>query len=510
MPYQQQGVLRAIQRGGRILLGDEMGLGKTIQALAIALHYQSEWPLLVVCPSSLRLTWAAEIEKWLGLDSDNVQVLLTSRNKPSALVCVASYDIITRLNETLQTSNFRVIVCDESHYLKSPSAKRTQTLVPLLQAAKRAILLTGTPALSRPIELYSQLHALRPDLFKQRLEFALRYCNAKQTHFGWDFNGSSNLPELNLLLTQTVLIRRLKKDVLKDMPPKIRQQIFVEPAAAARKQLRAVIQAQAALDAQLKRATGQARQRLEQDRRTLMMKAYTETGRAKLKSCLEYVDHLLDKECKFLLFAHHIEILDALATHLQQKKCRHIRIDGETPQALRQQLCDQFQSDDKCRAAILSITAAGVGLTLHAATCVVFVEMFWNPGQLLQAEDRAHRVGQTSTVDIKYLICRDSLDEMQWELVQKKVGIIGQSINGGEQDHTLDTVAAQDSKVSALLLEEILAFWSESARSLSLLMTATYAGRFLRQETCCRCCGTSSGSTQSGRLGRCSGCGWQF
>ena len=109
---------------------------------------------------------------------------------------------------------------------------------------------------------------------------------------------------------------------------------------------------------------------------------------------LAYLDDLLERDIKALVFAHHLEILDAVSAHLSRKAVRHIRIDGNTPQHLRQEMCTRFQEDTVTKAGVLSITAAGVGLTLHAASTVVFIELYWNPGNLLQAEDRAHRLGQ--------------------------------------------------------------------------------------------------------------------
>jgi hypothetical protein len=147
---------------------------------------------------------------------------------------------------------------------------------------------------------------------------------------------------------------------------------------------------------------------------------------------------LLDRDIKLLIFAHHREVLDAISAHLSQKKVRHIRIDGQTPQHLRQELCTKFQEDTGTKAAVLSITAAGVGLTLHAASTVVFCELFWNPGQLLQAEDRAHRMGQKKSVDIKYVIGRGTLDDSQWQLVQRKISIVGQSVNGAAAARDLE------------------------------------------------------------------------
>ncbi|RKO82752.1 P-loop containing nucleoside triphosphate hydrolase protein, partial [Blyttiomyces helicus] len=309
---------------------------------------------------------------------------------------------------------FRIVVADESHYLKSGTAKRTKAVVPILQKADHAMLLSGTPALSRPQELHTQISALL-DRFMTMNAFGQRYCDGKkvrvpgrlplsstistfashrrhlrvliQGRFGWDFSGNSNIHELHWFLERTVLIRRLKKNVLKQMPPKNRQRIVVDIAAKKKKELEAS---------------------LSKKSRTLDPKMYTETGLAKLPSVLEYCEDLYSEtEKKFIVFAHHREVLDGLAEFAD-----FIRIDGSTPQLHRQGLCDKFQTDSKCRVAVLGITAAGVGLTLHAADLVVFAELFWNPAQLLQGEDRAHRIGRKDSVDIKYITASGTLGKV--------------------------------------------------------------------------------------------------
>ncbi len=180
-----------------------------------ALAYQDEWPLLIVCPSSLKLNWAVEIERWIGLNRECVQVVATAKESLDGLVCIISYDLARGLKEKLHAKKFQVVIADEAHYLKNGKAERTMTVVPILQAARRALLLTGTPALSRPIEIYQLLRALQPKLFPVEIQFGVRYCNSFQGPFGWQHNGSSNEDELHTFLSNTVMIRREKKDVLK-------------------------------------------------------------------------------------------------------------------------------------------------------------------------------------------------------------------------------------------------------------------------------------------------------
>ena len=129
---------------------------------------------------------------------------------------------------------------------------------------------------------------------------------------------------------------------------------------------------------------------------------------------------------KVLIFAHHQIVLDTIQVEVNKRKLGSIRIDGKTPSHQRTALCDSFQNDDSIRVAVLSITAAGVGITLTAASVVVFAEIHFNPGYLVQAEDRAHRVGQKDSVFVQYLIAKKTADDVMWNMVQQKLDVLGQ------------------------------------------------------------------------------------
>jgi SWI/SNF-related matrix-associated actin-dependent regulator 1 of chromatin subfamily A len=231
LEFQREGVLFALSRHGRVLIGDEMGLGKTIQAIAIASAYMTEWPLLVVCPSSMRSVWAHEIVRWLPQLVSPADVNLIHSCKDAIYTCpvtIVSYDLFAKLSFEIGKQGFKVVIADESHYLKNAQAKRTMAIVPVVRQARRAILLTGTPALARPIELFNLLNCLHPNLFPSYLEYAKRYCAAHQGPFGLDTAGSSNLEELHLVLQKHAMIRRLKRQVLSQLPPKRRQRIMLQ------------------------------------------------------------------------------------------------------------------------------------------------------------------------------------------------------------------------------------------------------------------------------------------
>ncbi|XP_068428512.1 SWI/SNF-related matrix-associated actin-dependent regulator of chromatin subfamily A-like protein 1 isoform X2 [Clinocottus analis] len=420
MPFQRDGVNFAVSKQGRLLLADDMGLGKTVQAICIAAYYRSEWPLLVVAPSSVRFTWAEAFRRWLpSLSPDSINVMVKAKDDlRSGLVNIISYDLLSRMDKMQLGNPFNVLIMDECHFMKNIKTARCKAALPLLKAAKRVILLSGTPAMSRPCELYTQILAVRPTLFPRFHEFGMRYCGATQSTWGWDYSGSSNLGELRLLLDESLMLRRLKSDVLSQLPAKQRKVVSVTIDGVNTR-------IKAALSAAANQLANVQRNKMQEKEALLVF--YNHTAEAKLQAIMEYITDLL--ECgreKFLVFAHHKLVLDHIATELVKKNVCYIRIDGSTPSAERQQLCEKFQFLTKTCVAVLSITAANMGITLHAADLVVFAELFWNPGILVQAEDRVHRIGQTSNVNIHYLVAKGTADDHLWPMIQEKMNILEQ------------------------------------------------------------------------------------
>ncbi|KAL5538777.1 hypothetical protein UlMin_043917 [Ulmus minor] len=463
LPFQREGVRFILQHRSRALLADEMGLGKTLQAIAVASCFPESWPVLVIAPSSLRVQWASMIQQWLDIPSSDILVVLpqcggsnksgftiVSSNTKGAIRLdgvfnIISYDVVPKLKDLLMASEFKVVIADESHYLKNPQAKRTICSLPVIQKAQYAILLSGTPALSRPIELFKQLEALCPDVYRSVHEYGGRYC--KGGVFGM-YQGASNHEELYNLMKATVMIRRLKKDVLSELPVKRRQQVFLD---LDQKDMRQVSSLLRELEV-LKRKIDACMSKEEADsmkftEKNLISKVYQETAVAKTRAVLDYLDTVIEAGCKFLVFAWHQPLIDSIHNFLIKKKVGCIRIDGGTPPLTRQALVTDFQEKDSVRVAVLSIKAAGVGLTLTAASTVIFAELSWTPGDLVQAEDRAHRIGQASSVNIYYLFANDTGDDLIWNVIHRKMENVGQVLDGHE--NTLEVENSQPKRSPA-------------------------------------------------------------
>ncbi|XP_076933368.1 uncharacterized protein LOC143599265 [Bidens hawaiensis] len=448
LPFQREGVRFVLQHGRRVLLADEMGLGKTLQAIAVAACVRDSWPVLVLTPSSLRLQWATMIQQWLDIRSSDIPVVLSSYSgsnkggftiirsntrgniRLDGLFNIVSYDAVPKIQHTLMSSDFKVVIADESHFLKNAQAKRTTASLPILQKAQYTMLLSGTPALSRPIELFKQLEALYPKVYKDVHEYGKRYC---QGGFFGAYQGASNHEELHNLIKATVMIRRLKKDVLSELPEKRRQQVFLDLADKDMKQVNALFCELEVIKGKLKACKSKEdAESLKITERNIINKIYRESAEAKIPAVLDYLGTVIEAGCKFIVFAHHQPMIESIHQFLLKKKVGCIRIDSGTPAGSRQSLVNDFQEKDSIKAAVLSIKAVGVGLTLTAASTVIFAELSWTPGDITQAEARAHRIGQGYSVNVYFLLANDTVDDIMWDVVQSKLDNLGQMLDGHE------------------------------------------------------------------------------
>ncbi|KAH8293137.1 hypothetical protein KR044_006150 [Drosophila immigrans] len=416
MPFQEEGVCFAIAQQGRVMICDEMGLGKTYQALAVADYFKDDWPLLICTTASTRDAWARHIAELLpAVPLHYVQVLANNQSYVGdAQVLIASYNMMERHMDRLMQRKFGIVVYDESHTLKNSKAKCTTVAKRLAEKAKRVILLSGTPALSRPLELFTQLQ-LVDSRFMNFMEFTSRYCDGKQTNFGWDANGQSNLDELKMILLLKYMLRRTKAEVLPQLAEKNRETVVLDPALVwsdANAQITCKD-----LNSELQSAKGRSREEV-------LLRFYARTAEVKTRAVCAYLKTLIKEKVKFIIFAHHRVMLDAISDCLTGLKVNYIRIDGQTRSDLRADYVDKFQKQSNCMVAVLSLKACNSGITLTAAEMIVFAELDWNPSTLAQAESRAHRIGQTKPVMCRYLMATQTADDTIWRMLKNKQEVL--------------------------------------------------------------------------------------
>eukprot|EP00439_Symbiodinium_sp_Y106_P026977 s3964_g3.t1 len=400
--FQWQGVRRALELKGRCLFADEMGCGKTPQALAVLAAYNA-WPALVVCPACLRLTWAEEIEKWLPglLQPRHIHIIYSSNDmlgpesNSELCVCIVSYTMARLLFQNLKRRSWRVAVVDESHNLRSrgsSTSAATSAILELLRPLDRLLLLSGTPSRSSYLDIFTQADLLCPGLLGDFEMFAKNYDEPTLSKIGYLERGKRcRKPwQLGLLMVEHLMVRRRKREVLEDLPPKHRRLMRL---ALSKEQLGHLS------EAELEARTVQERCGL------LKFLASQSWLREKLETCV------LMKQ-KAVLFAHHLRVLDRICCLAQGIGCSFFRIDGSTPAVTRSALLSRFQTqtDTSPLLAVIGITACAVGVDLSSASFCVFLELPPDAAWLCQAEDRLHRRGQRQAVDV-LMLCADREEE---------------------------------------------------------------------------------------------------
>lgn len=478
LPFQRAGIKFVLDAFGRgengVLVGDQPGLGKTIEAIGV-INATKPKRVLIICPCNLRINWSRELHKWLVGD-ESVGVAKTSYPFPQvADVIVVHYDVLHKFEKELRAIEWDLLVIDEVHYIKTPTARRTRqvkgyvpknskdpqkaakeqamALSPI--PAKRRIGMTGTPIVNRPVELWTILNWLNPARYNNFFKYAMRFCDAKKIDIGrgrtaWDFTGSSHLDELRLNLRSSLMVRRLKQDVLKELPPKRRQVIEIpnEMSAGAEDEwdaaedrvaeASALVQLAAVSDdpkvyeeavANLKTAQAAVFAELSEARHRL--------GLAKLPFVIEHLQNALEESDKIVCFAHHRDVLAALKAEFGAAA---VLLQGGMSDADKQAAVDRFQTEPAVRVFFGQDDAAGVGYTLTASDHVVFAEGNWVPGNLSQCEDRTHRIGQAKSVLVQHLVFEKTLDARMIKTCVDKQQVIEQALDAALPPEAFDPV----------------------------------------------------------------------
>lgn len=427
-PYQKDGVKWLAQRDFA-LLADEPGLGKSAQAIRAC---EGLARILVVCPASLRGNWAREFSRF-SESPRSVEVVFGARVTGCG-VTIVSYDFAARYPEALAGA-YDALILDEAHYLKNPKSKRTKAIFGpkcdrtggIAENADRIYCLTGTPAPNDPSELWPMVRALAPELLDKRQHsywgFVLKYCRTQDRGFGPQIIGGKNMGELRGRLTPFIL-RRKKDEVLPDLPPLRLETLYLDcPSSRELSVLTKELggQIEAALEKDGVSGLGALAPHVAVLRRI--------TGMLKVAGVVETVSNELLNGGKIVLFAHHTAVIEQLESELVALGLGVVVVSGGTPAGRRSDLVARFQTSPSCRVFIGQLTAAGVGLTLTAASECILVESSWVPAENEQACMRIHRIGQKAACRVRFATLADSIDEKINRAVLRKTADIAQLFN---------------------------------------------------------------------------------
>lgn len=419
-PYQVEGAKFLASRG-RALLADEMGLGKSAQAIAAcdALDAQD---VIVVCPASVRENWRREFERF---------------GKFERVVHVWSYDYVAR--NAPDNAGADVLILDEAHYLKNHKAKRTKAIFGekcdgnggLIERAKHVFLLTGTPTPNHPAELWPMLRAVMPDAISPRYSngvgrpagvrmkplsywsFVQRYCRTRDNGFGIQIVGGKNLDQLKAAIAPYVL-RRKKDEVLKDLPPIRFDDLPLDG--------KITLPQDCCDEVRLVYDTFQEKGVEGLKEIAVHVAKYRRLcGLAKVAPVVEWIGDQIDSLKKLVVFAQHREVIGALQQAFGNLA---VSVTGSTYPEDRQRCVDTFQKDENIPLFIGQIQAAGTGITLTAASDLLFVESSWVPAENEQAAMRIHRIGQKNACLVRFATLPGSVDEQIQRAVMRKTADI--------------------------------------------------------------------------------------
>lgn len=426
-PYQEEGIIQGL-KWKRFFLGDEPGLGKTLQSIGVV-DTAGAYPALVICPSSLKINWKREFEKFtdkkaLVLDNGNATTWPYLLQMGMFHVAVVNYESLKkyfvweikgssrsfRLKDVVfaqQIKMFRSVILDESHRVKDASTQQTKFAKGICIGKEYIILLSGTPVVNRPEDLVSQL-----SIMERLKEFG------GKSQFLIDFADGRNLNVLSELLYSRCMIRREKAKVLKQLPDKTRCDLYVNISNEEEYNT-----AQENLEEYLREYRGCTD---EEVRRKMRMKALVQfmalrsiAAHGKVKQAVDFIRVFLESGKKLIVFCSLHDIVD----ELKKAFPKAVTVTGRDSPVMKQAAVDAFQQNPEVKLIVCSIKAAGVGLTLTAASNVAFIEFPWTYADCLQCEDRAHRIGQKDNVTCYYLIGSGTIDHYLYQIIYKKRSI---------------------------------------------------------------------------------------
>jgi len=409
----------------RLALFDEQGVGKTTQALAWV-RYHGLLPALFVVTASTKVQWKGNYERWLG--RDDVEVL--SGESPKELEPGKSYiinwDILYKwerssLKKNLYTQGFRALIGDEVQAIGNRTSQRTRAFMRLSTKIPCMLALSGTPARSRPVQLWPVLHCIDPQTFPDFYAYANRYCNPKETPYGTKYEGVTNASELHMLLS-TRSLRRTKAEVMSFLPPKI---ITTVPCAVDKAKM-----------ADYKEQARKAREATEFERSAAIAGLFQSAYELKADACKQWIMDFLSTDEKLLVFGWHHAVVDDIANYLASKDIGVRVLTGTTSSAQRERIKEDFINDKSVRVIVANIQSAGVGIDGLQKVCsnCCFVEFTAAPTDHWQAEDRLHRGGQEVPVNVYYLVAPRTIDvTMAYQLDTKAVALA--SVLDGSDGH---------------------------------------------------------------------------
>lgn len=430
--FQKLAVEFLIVNKGKGMLALDVGLGKSCVSLAYIIHTKKK-KSLIVCPASMKYSWLNECKKFTKLkafvvDSNNSFKLKDYQDND---IIILNYDILKKHFDLLSSLNFDCVIFDESVYVKNFKTIRAKASKQLSKNIESIILLTATPILSRPIELFQQLNILAPNVWTNYYGYAKRYCAMWQSQYGLDVSGSSNIDELKEKIKPYIL-RKKKEEVLDELPNKNFIDIPIELDNETKSKYEILENSFVDYLRDIKDKTD------KEIRKSLQAKTLVKLGElrrltsdGKINHAKEVIKNIINSGEKLLVFSCYNKPIEDLQFIFKEES---VKIIGSTPAVERQEAIDAFQTDDNIKIFFGGILSAGAGITLTAASNVLFIDMDFTPSNMYQSVGRCDRLGQEANkINVYQLIALNTIDQKMSKILKKKQDLIDTLIEGKKE-----------------------------------------------------------------------------
>jgi SWI/SNF-related matrix-associated actin-dependent regulator 1 of chromatin subfamily A len=430
LEHQKESIQKLVENK-KFILADDMGLGKTTSTIIAALETGAK-KVLIICPATLKINWKREIENY----SDR-SIFISEGKSFSAEhdFVIINYDIIKNFHDTKKkdesqiiVANFDLVVVDEAHYIKNPTAQRTKLINDIAKRVDRLWLLTGTPMTSRPMDYYNLLNLVDSPTARNWMAYAIRYCSGYQFNAGgrkiWNVTGASNLEELRDRTSGTIL-RRLKENVL-DLPEKIITPVYLRLKSKAYEEVMGEYYDWYDKNPEESKSLTVQFTKLTKVRQIIADEKINET--------IELAENIIEQDKKVIIFCNFTDSLNKICQHFGKAA---VKVDGSMSKPERQHSVDSFQENEKVKVFVGNIKAAGVGLTLTAGEAVIMNDLSFLPSDHAQAEDRAYRYGQKNNVLVYYPIFENTIEGIIYDILNNKKQVIATVM--GDNQNTSDT-----------------------------------------------------------------------
>ena len=442
-PHQRESVDFVHLNNGRSIIALDPGMGKTLVALTYAKE-SNNFPMVVVCPATVKGTWKAEARKWLGdIPVHVMQGKSPEPVPPETKILVTSYNLLYPRIKCLTAFIGKTIVFDECHNLSNRQTNTTKSATILSRRFQHVIGLSGTPILNRPSDFWPILHIIRPKEYPRFQAFAWKYCDPRYRPWGWEYAGASNLEQLAEEIKPFVIRRKI--DILADEMPERDIRMEILEIDRREEYLEAKYNFTKWMESKGRRLTPGAlkAEKLIQVGFLLRLAAKLKC-RHLVKFIREYREQYPEK--KLLLFCHHNQLAEVLRRQVFDSDEPYLEISGSVPSGKRHPIVERFQQDPQARMIVCKTLSAGAGLTLTAASTSIFCELPWSASSMKQAAARNFRIGQDKHVETIMTVARDTIEYRVCKILEEKAFL---------HDTLIDGTSTKSLPLATLLAEEL-------------------------------------------------------